>query len=280
MDLNELIQDSVRQVLAESRTTTTEPTVKATPADQPITLNIQGQPYTFKDQADLEAQLNQVAIAQRQSQAIAQPAEPVKPTGSRVTSDDDTGFSNDEYIKLMNEDPRKATNYALSHILFDGKIDNPAELIRESMIQQATTNRQLAAYQFRDAHREVPIEDPRVGNTLEETRKELNLPFTAQGLEASYIYAVSKGKLPDFRQIAQNQTQGQPQQVQPQYQQPQQYQPVTQQPQPVTNPYLAAPPSPGRSTSPTIPFSLDQIEDLTLEQHASLLRKLQSAGAV
>lgn len=273
MDLQELIADSVRQVLAETSGTNADPTAVAAPAAQPISVNIQGQTYTFKDQADLEAQLNQVAIAQRQMAAKPPEPETTKITGSRVTDDEDSGFSNEEYIQLMNQDPKKAGRYLLSHLIFDGKVENPEELLRETMIQQATTNRQLATYQFRDAYRDVPLEDPRVGGTLEEVRKELNLPFTAQGLEAAYMYSVGKGRLPDFRQISANQQQQQ-QQSAPQYQPPQQ----TQQQQ--YNPYLAPPPSPGRSNAPSIPVTMDQIEDLPLEQHASLLRKLSAAGAV
>jgi hypothetical protein len=270
MDLQELIQDSVRQVLAESSGTNAEPTAAVSTA-QPISVNIQGQTYTFRDQADLEAQLNQVALAQRQAIKPPEP-EPVKLTGSRVSGDEDSGFSNEEYIRMMNEDPRKATKYALSHLLFDGKVENPEELLRETMIQQATTNRQLATYQFKDAYRDVPIEDPRVGGTLEEVRKSLNLPFTAEGLEAAYMYSVGKGRLPDFRQIAYNQQQQAAQQQAPQYQPPQQQQSY--------NPYLAAPPAPGRSNSPSIPVTMEQIEDMPIEQHASLLRKLSAAGAV
>lgn len=278
MDLNELIQDSVRQVLAETRTTPEPAAPVVQPTAQPITVNIQGQAYTFRDQADLEAQLNQVAAAQRAASAPPPAPEPTKFQGTRVTGDEDTGFSNEEYIKLMNENPLKALEYQLNHVLFQGKVDNASDLLRETMIAQATTNRQLAAYQFRDAYKDVPVEDPRVGNTIEEVRKELNLPFTAQGLEAAYIYSVGKGKLPDFRQISQNSAQGQQGQPQPAQQptyQPQ-YQPI---PQPA-NPYLQGPPAPGRSTSPSIPVTMEQIEDMPLEQHASLLRKLQAAGAV
>ena len=274
MDLEELIRDSVREVLSESRTNE-QPEPTATPTAQPIQVNIQGQTYTFKDQADLESQLNQVAVAQRQ---VAQNPPPVAApstfTGGKVTSDDDSGFSNEEYIRMMNEDPRKATKYALSHLLFDGKVENPEELLRETMIAQAATNRQLAVYQFRDTHKEVPVEDPRVGNTIEQIRSELNLPFTSQGLEAAYIYGVGKGRLPDFRAVSQNQAQNQ-QTQQTQYQQvPQQYTP---QPQ---NPYLAAPPAPGRSTAASLPITEAQIENMSLDQLSKLIANLESKGAV
>lgn len=281
MDFNDLIRNSVNEVLAETRTTEQPTAAPVQQAPQPITVNIQGQPVTFRDQADLEAQLNATAEAVRrqQAEAIAAQESATKAQGSRVTNDEDTGFSNEEYIRLMNEDPRKATNYALSHVLFDGKIENPAELIRETMIQQATTNRQLAAYQFRDSHREVPLEDPRVGNTIEQVRSQLGLPFSQQGLEAAYAYAIQKGQLPDFRAVAAAQAQQQTAQNQQfaanPYGQSTGQQPVYgQQPQVPQNPYLQAPPSPGRSSAAVTPVTIDDIENMSTDQLASLLTKL------
>lgn len=290
MNFDDLIRESVQSVLAETNAENTNQPGTKPAAAGPITLTIQGQQVTFRDQADLEAQLNSTAQAIAAQKAAAPAAPPAAISGSKVTGDDDAGpsFNNDEYIRLMNEDPRKATNYALSHLMFDGKVDDPAALIRETMITQATQSRQLAAYQFTDAHREVPISDPRVGGVIETVRTELGLPFNAQGLEAAYIYAVNKGRLPDFRQLA-AQTQQQQQlsvpnqqqiqqnqDFQPQYQygQPQQQ---FQQPQ---NQYLQAPPAPGRSTNVGAPLMIGDIEDMSLDQLEKVLRKVQSAGGI
>jgi hypothetical protein len=287
MDLNDLIRSSVQEVLAESNTGQTG--VPSQPAPQPITVNIQGQPVTFRDQADLEAQLNATAEALRQQQAAVPPPAPAPvPQGSRVTDDEGSGFKNDEYIRLMNEDPLKATRYAMNHLIFEGKVDNPEEVLREMLVQQAATRRQLAAYQFREAHREIPLEDPRVLNTLEQVRNNLNLPFSSDGLEAAYALAVQKGMLPDFRQVAANQQQQQQGQQQPQQQQ-NPYNPYA--PPPVygapgfpsgppspANPYLQAPPSVGRSAQFSNPVTADDIENMSADQLASLLNKLSAAG--
>lgn len=280
MDLNDLIRSSVQEVLAESNAG--QSGVPAQPAPQPITVNIQGQPVTFRDQADLEAQLNATAEALRQQQAAVPPPAPAPvPQGSRVTDDEDSGFKNDEYIRLMNEDPLKATRYAMNHLIFGGRVDNPEEVLREMLVQQAATRRQLATYQFREAHREIPLEDPRVLNTLEQVRNQLNLPFSPEGLEASYALAVQKGMLPDFRQIVANQQQQQGQQ-QPQnpYAPPPVYgaQGYSPTPQPQQNPYLQAPPSVGRSAQFSNPVTADDIENMSADQLASLLNKLSAAG--
>lgn len=297
MDLHELIRQAAAEVLAEGKQGNAQegtPQPAPQPAAQPITLNVNGQPVTFKDQADLEAQLNQFAAQynQLQQQVSTQPTP--DPRGTRVSGrDDDQGFSRDEYIRLMNEDPLGASNYALSHLIFEGKVDNPAEIIRETLIDNARIGRQLAAYQFRDIHSEVPLEDPRVGNTIETVRRQLNLPFTTEGLEAAYAYSVQKGHLPDFRllqQAQQQQQQGQQgQQGQPgqQFQQPPQpqFQAPVQNPGGFQispqNPYLQGPPSMTRSAStPALPVTEGQIEDMSLDQLRKLMDKLNSVGAV
>lgn len=290
MDINDIIRQSVAEVLAESRGGESQlPAQPQAPAPQPITVNIGGQPVTFRDQADLEAQLNATAEALRAQQAAAA-VPPPQPQGSTVKGDDDTGFNNEEYIRLMNEDPRKATNYALSHVLFDGKVDNPAELIRESMVAAAESRRQLAVYQFRDSHREIPLENPQVANTISNIQQQLGLPFTPQGLEAAYAFAVQKGALPDFRAVAQNGNQPQPQQPQQfqGYQGGQNYgQPAPQQnyypnlpaaPVAPQNPYLAPPPAPGRSNAPMAPLTQGDLEDMSADEIKRLLDKLSDRG--
>lgn len=274
MDINQLIREQIQQIQAEDSTASNgNSAAVAAPAPAgPITVNIQGQPVTFRDQADLEAQLNQTAQAIRNQQPAPQPPQDLGIHGARVSGrDNDTNaFSPDKYIELMNKDPRDATNYALSHMLFDGQVDDAASLIRESMVSSATQARQLAAYQFRDSHREVPIENPQVGQTIDNVRKQLNLPFTEQGLDAAYAYAVNKGFLPDFRN-SQNQQQQAPQQPQ-QFQQPQQ--PVPQ------NSYLNAPPAPGRNTSGSIPVTEADLDDMSIDQLKRLMTRMTEMGAV
>jgi hypothetical protein len=229
-------------------------------------MNIQGKQVTFRDQADLEAQLNATATAlaaERASLAAQTPAH----QGGRVTDDENTGpaFNNDEFIKRMNEDPKTAINYALSHMMFDGQVEDAAGLIRETMISQAAQQKQLSTYQFKDAYREVPLDDPRVSGALEATRKELGLPFSDKGLEAAYIYSVGKGRLPDFRALAaQNQQQYN---QQPQYQQP-------------SNPYLQGPPQTGRSGGGAAPVLVGDIEDMSTEQLGALLNRLSAQGVM
>jgi len=290
-DFNDLVKQALTEMAQERATSGGSEGVPAAPApqSQAITVNIGGKPVTFRDQADLEAQLNSTAAAIQQLQAQSQqPTD--NPQGSRVTDDEGTRdkFSNDEYIRLMNEDPRKATNYVLSHELFGGQVEDATSVIRESLIETAKVNRKLAAYEFKDAHREVPVEDPRVGNVIENVRKQLGMSFTAEGLEAAYAFSIQKGYLPDFRAVAQaQQNQQAAAQVDPnqQYQQNQYlngtglYGSLPGLQQASTNPYLAPPPAPGRSTSASVPMQNQDIEDMSTEQLQKLLLKLGGMGA-
>lgn len=277
MDINELIRQEINNIRAEESNGQPNgtPVPAPTPAG-PITVNVQGQQVTFRDQADLEAQLNQTAQALRtQTPPVAQPPQQdLGVHGARVSGkDNDTDeFSPDKYIELMNKNPVDATNYALSHLLFGGQVEDAGALIRESLIQSATQARQLAAYQFRDAHREVPIDNPQVGQTIDTVRKQLGLPFTDQGLDAAYTYAVSKGYLPNFAAAQQQQQQ----QQQPQF--PQQFQP--QSPVAQQNPYLNAPPAPGRNTSGAVPITEADLESMSVDQLKKLMSRMTEMGAV
>ncbi len=269
MNIEEIIRNAVNEVNQESRSLEAPTAPPAAPAASPITVNIQGKQVTFRDQADLEAQLNATAQAIAAQNQTPPPAPQF--SGSRVTDDDDSGpkFNQEEFIRMMNEDPRKANNYLLSHSLFDGKVEDAVGLLRETMISQAQQAKQLANYQFHDTYRDVPLENPQVEAILKSTREELGLPHTSKGMEAAYIFAVGKGKLPNFQQVAQAQIQ-QYQQQQPQYQgynQPQNQ-----------NPYLQGPPQTGRSGSGAAPVLIGDYEDMSADQLQSLLNKLSNQG--
>ncbi len=64
----------------------------------------------------------------------------------------------------------------------------------------------VAVYQFKDAHPEFNVRDPKATNALEGIRKELNLPFTTQGLEAAYGVAQTRGLLPSPQVLAYQQS--------------------------------------------------------------------------
>ena len=265
MDIEQLIRENVQAVLSETASSEASTANHVAPAAAPITVNIQGKQVTFQNQADLEAQLNATAVSLSAERAALQSAPQPAAQGGRVRDDNETpSFSNDEFIKRMNEDPKTAINYALNHMMFDGQVDDAAALIRDTMINQAAQAKQISTYQFKDAYREVPLEDPRVNTVLEATRKELGLPFSDKGLEAAYIYSVGKGRLRAI--AAQNQQQQHPQQSPQKYQQP-------------PNSYLQGPPQTGRSGNSAAPVLVGDIEEMSVDQLGSLLNRLYSQGA-
>ena len=274
MNVDDLIRQEVANVLAETRTNEAPTAPPVAAANAPITMTIQGKQVTFRDQADLEQQLNATAQAIAAQNAQLAANQPPQHIGSRVTDDEDSGpkFNNDDFIERMNKDPKDAINYALSHLMFEGKVDDAAGLIRETMVNQAAQSKKMAVYEFRDQYRDVPLDNPQVNNIIETTRKELGLPFNSKSVEAAYIYAVGKGQLPNYQLIAQQNARAAAEQ---QGQQTQGYG----YPQPQSsNPYLQGPPQTGRSGGGAAPVLIGDIEDMSTEQLGRLLQNLHNQG--
>jgi len=220
-----------------------------TPA--PIEVTIGGQPYKFKDAAELSGAIERT-IAQAQAEIQASKASQA-PIRSEVTGDDKPDWSLEGFVQKMTTDPRDAFEMVLAHKL---GVEKPFEHLKEMAAQAKEVElikKTLAVEQFKSLHPEFPIGHAGAANLLEKVREDLNLPFDARGLEAAYFMAANQ--YPDFRQlVAQNaqqlhQTQ---QDRQANVAQPQdwnsQRQPFAQQSQ---NPYLMPPPSPGRLSADT-----------------------------
>lgn len=231
---------------------------------EPLKLTIGGQEYTFENQAALSAALNQTFAGY--SQQMAQLQSQIQETqtqGQHVQSDDEPKFDMKQYIEMMEKDPIKAANYVDSHRYFNGRVENPAEVIRNGLLEAQELKRVVAAYQFKDAHPEY-VPTPENAQKIESVRQALNLPATFDGLEAAYATAITKGFIPDpraeqFRQAQQQQLQ------QPQYQ-----------PQQRT---YAPPPLPSNAgLSQGMQVTLNQANDLDLGQLEKVLNSFGPQG--
>lgn len=217
---------------------------------KPIKVTIGGQEYQFKDESELSQALDR---AFTQAPPPTTPA-PTK-TGSYVTGKEDDEPKLDtqqyaEFVRLMGENPIKALDY-VDQIRFGTNL--------KSVIEDTQAVRQtIAAYQFRDAHPECPF-TPQTAQILEATRRQLGVPFSPEGLEASYWTAVGRGAIrpqtpPQSGQPPQNQGYAQ-------YGQGEQYGAV------------APPPMVGRNTYQAPPDMNQRLEDMTKEQLADILTK-------
>lgn len=250
-------------------------------AEKPLKLNIGQQEYTFKDTSELSTQLTAVlGNYQQQLAAMQQQLQNGQP-GSYVTDDETPAqtpapkLDMKKYIEYLENDPVKAAEYVDSYRYFDGRVENPSEIIRERLARSAENERILAAYQFKDSHPEFPGgQQPTM--VINKLREELNLPFTAEGLEAAYGVAINRGFLPNYKMI----------QMQQQMQMQQQQQ-MQQNGQQAPNPYAPPPNNYNamqRFAPPVVPQSGSvssggfNPEDLSLDQLESILRKADGRG--
>lgn len=225
------------------------------PAPEPIKMTIGGQEFSFKDTKEVEEKFN--AFVAQASQLAAQPPAPAKPQAS-VTGDDAPSFDFNTYTELMTQG--KITD-GFRHAMM------AVPEFRQTMEATRHMSAQLAAYQFKERHPELSSAPPQVGSVIEQVRQSLNLPFSADGLDAAYALATHRGMIP------QTQTQTQQTQTQTQTQNPP--------PQAQNNPYLGAngqlapPPTVSRSGDNSFGgYTEEALEAMTPAQLEALIRKL------
>ena len=223
---------------------------------KPITVNIMGQQVQFKDEAELSAQLT--AYLQQQAQ------QPQAPQGYVTGKEDEpqepkwTEADMKEYVRLMGTNPMEAADY------LDKKRGIPRDTLQQTIEENQRLNRTLAAIQFRDTHPTLPF-SPQLANALEQRRQQLGLPFTYEGLDASYWSLVGSGVLP-------------PPQFPPQPQAPQFPQQSQMQQQPPANPYFNAPPPVPRGGTPqeVNPDLMARFENMSADQLARVLAEYEA----
>lgn len=168
-------------------------------APQKFSVNIDGAKYEFDTQEQLDAALTQLTRTFRSQ--LEEKSKPVEPKSGAYVSGKETEpeFVQDKYITMMHDSIPEAQKYALDHIF---GIPNAVEHIKASLQKSAALESTVAVYQFRERHPEVNITDNKVTDIIEGIRKELNQPFTNQGLEAAYGVAQSRGLLPSPQVLA------------------------------------------------------------------------------
>lgn len=184
------LDNLINQVTQADSTTTTQP---APPEPKPLTVNIMGRDMQFKDEADLGAQLTQY-VQSLQQQAQSQPEPKGHVSGKEDDNQPDRWTEDDmkEYVRLMGTNPIHAQNF-IDKRRFG--TDDPMGLVRQLAEDNQRINRTLTAVQFKEAHPNLQM-NPQVANMLEQRRLQLGVPFTYEGLEATYWSLVGVGALP------------------------------------------------------------------------------------
>lgn len=172
-------------------------------APQPIEVDVAGHKLKFDDNKQLSQRLTEIVTnynaTQQELQALRSRQTQAPPAAS--TQPPQQGFSNDQFSQLLQSGEKgvaEALNYAMSHMFFDGKVPDAAKTIAALLQQSAATAQDLTVLRFKDAHPELP-RTAETGTILESIRNKYNLPFTPEGLEASYALAKHHGALqPQF----------------------------------------------------------------------------------
>lgn len=234
-----------------------------------LELNLLGQKFTFKDQAEMEAALAQTfSKTAAENEVLRQQLAKVDPKQNLYVSgkEKEEEFNQDHYIELMGKGSKgilEATNYALNHTVFGGKEKNASEVLRNTVANAAKQDATIALYQFRERHPEFQI-NSETTKIIDGLRNELNQPFSLTGLESAYGVAQARGLMPSPSLLA---YQKQLQEAGLQTQLPTNSQ--------QTNLGFQPPPVVSRQTQDKGFDLAQQAESMTLEQ---LERALRSAG--
>lgn len=169
---------------------------------QPIEVDVAGHKLKFDDNKQLSQRLTEIVnnfqLSQRElqelrarvsQQPVAQPD-----ANAKVNPKE---FSNEQFSTLLQSGDNgvaAALNYAMNHMFFNGSVPDAAKTISALLQQSAATAQDLTVLRFKDAHPELP-RTAETGQTLETIRNKYNLPFTPEGLEASYALAKHLGAI-------------------------------------------------------------------------------------
>lgn len=275
VDVEKYIQETISSELAKSQAALTNQQV--TP--EPLSIKIGQQEFKYNTPQELEASVNQFVgaaaseLAKLQTQVQTQQQTNVQ--GSLVSGDEAPSWSDEAFIKKMQESPKEGMLYALNQLLLDGKSDNAAEDIKSQLRDVELTKRSIAAYQFKEAHPEF-LGGMEAANKIDQLRQAMNLPYNLEGLEAAYLMGMQRQQLPNYYQIAQ---QNQMQQLQNQTQNQGQlsgYVPGTLLQQ---NSYLQGPPSVGRGNQGQTGQANYDPENLSIEQLENVINQIAPGTA-
>lgn len=234
-----------------------------------IEVPIEGQSLKFKDTAEIGAKLQELAknyqtILSENAALKAQTAA-VNQTQPATKPKDTAKFSNEEFSKYIQEGDTgvaKALNYAMNHMFFDGNVTDAAKTISTLLQQSAATAADLTVLRFKDAHPDLP-RNAETGQVLEQVRQRYGLPFTTDGLEASYAIARQHNLIQVPNQTQTSQTTGQsanPQQT-------------------AINQHFATPPMSRQSASTVMqptPAQEQQLWDMPMDKLRQLFNKYHS----
>lgn len=178
-----------------------------TPKDDGFKLHLGGRDYKFNTQEEAERAV-ETHMARLEEQARAAAASnnpPPTPPPAPVVKDGEVDPRVKEFVSSLEKgDFKTMANLMFKHGVFDGKIDNGAEVLTDSLLKTAQLDRQTSVNQFLAQHPELAT-DNAAASAVEQARQVLGLPATPQGFEAAHAYAERIGQIkPGVREQGQS----------------------------------------------------------------------------
>ena len=151
-DLDTLVRAEVERLWADQKTQLATQGANVPQGQQitPIKLNVFGQEFSFNDPASASAAVEQ-ALTQVREQVTAQALAIQNQQPQPISQLPDAAkFDKARFADIVADDPLKGIDYALGHLLFDGKTDGAASTLKAQLGAAAQHRQVLAAYQFRE----------------------------------------------------------------------------------------------------------------------------------
>lgn len=191
-----LVTQEVNKALAAAQAPGTQPTAQTTPEGYKV--NLWGQEQTFKDSAELQDFLekfmqNAMESVKPAPQAAAQP-QAQNPSRPRVEVE--------KYVELLAKDPLEAERYKNLQVY---GVEDPIMLVASQVAQLKQSQQQTylhsVAEQFKKLTPDFPVDDPQAGIALSSAAQRLNIPMTAEGLQATWNHLkATQGYVPKGQQ--------------------------------------------------------------------------------
>lgn len=189
---------AVAALLAEQEKESGEKTAAETGSK----IHLGGKDYNFKSQQEMERAIEQhmaqLETKTREAQAAAATATAAlqKPVPEEKKTEKGTVDPTVQaFIKALEEGTMKdAARILLKEGVFDGKIDDPAAVLTDSLLRTVQMDRQTSVNAFLQSHPELRDDHASAG-VVEQARQFLKLDTTPDGFEAAYAYAAAKGHL-------------------------------------------------------------------------------------
>ena len=212
-DIDALIKAEVERLWADKTTqlNTQQANIPQNQGQGPIKLNVFGQEFSFNDpvsaSAAVEQALNQVR--ERVTEQTLASVQPQLQQRQAPTEPETNKFSREKFADIVAEDPLKGIDYALNHLLFEGKSNNAADSLKTQLNAGAQQRQVLAAYQFRERYPDF-VPDTQSVAALDQIRQGLGLSAdNPDSWEAAYALGRTRGVFRAPQQPLQQQVVGQ-----------------------------------------------------------------------